>query len=49
MGFLVKVDEDKGEVFVSLGDKIVSHFWGMENMKEGLEAQLQWSGGDYLK
>jgi len=48
MGFEVKVDEDKGEVVVTLGEKVVSVF-RPENMKNRLRSQLEYSGGDYIK
>jgi hypothetical protein len=48
MGFEIAVNEDKDEVIVTKGDKMVSAFTP-KGLKKGLKAQLEWSGGDYLR
>ncbi|PVH76306.1 hypothetical protein DL98DRAFT_657536 [Cadophora sp. DSE1049] len=48
MGFVVTVNHDKEEVTVTLGGKIVSLFHP-KNLKDGLQAHLEWSGGDYFE
>lgn len=48
MGLVVTVDEEKGQVSVTSGEKLVA-LSTIDNVKKGLEKQLQLIAGDYLK